>query len=278
MDSYLRSTYFHKDREGPIVAGPLWDYDLTFGTGGFFGNEQTAGWQHQQTRSPQANDWFQILLTDPAFQTELKARWQELRRGPLSDAALATRIDALSAPLTGAAQRNFQRWPNLSTRMVGPFITDTSPTWAGQLQVMRSWITRRAAWLDSTAGWGGTTTTPPPTTPPPTTPPPTTPPPATAGCSASYAVTGQWSGGFQAEVRVTAGAARINGWTVALTYANGQRVTQSWSAQLTTNGATVTARNESYNGTLTGAASTTFGFIGSWTGANNAPTVTCTAA
>jgi hypothetical protein len=271
MDSYLRSTYFYKDREGPIVAGPLWDYDLTFGTGGFFGNEQTAGWQHQQTRSPQANDWFQILLTDPAFQAELKARWQELRRGPLADAALTTRIDALSAPLTAAAQRNFQRWPNLGSRMVGPFITDTSPTWAGQLQVMRSWITRRAAWLDSTAGWGGTT----PTTPAPSNP--TTPPPAPAGCTASYAVTSQWTGGFQAEVRVTAGTTPIRGWTATLTYANGQRVTQSWSAQVSTNGATVTARNETYNGALGAAASTTFGFIGSWTGTNSPPAVTCAA-
>ncbi len=33
MDSYVRSTYFHKDREAPIVAGPMWDHDLTFGVG-----------------------------------------------------------------------------------------------------------------------------------------------------------------------------------------------------------------------------------------------------
>jgi hypothetical protein len=154
MDSYLRSTYLYKDREGPLTAGPLWDYDLTFGTGGYFGNEQTAGWQHQQTRSPQANDWFKILLTDPAFQQDLRTRWQALRRGLLADTALNARIDALTAPLAAGAQRNFQRWPNLSTRMIGPFITDTAPTWAGQVEVMRSWMTRRAAWLDGPTAWG----------------------------------------------------------------------------------------------------------------------------
>jgi hypothetical protein len=263
MDSYLRSTYFYKDREGPIVAGPLWDYDLTFGTGGFFGNEQTTGWQYQQTRTPQANDWFQILLTDPAFQQDLKTRWQTLRRGLLADSALSARVDALTAPLTAAAQRNFQRWPNLSTRMIGPFVTDTSATWAGQVQVLRSWMTRRAAWLDTPAAWGGGTST--------------TPPPATGGCTASYTQTGQWTGGFQGEVRVTAGAARISGWTVTLTFANGQRVSQGWNAVLSANGATVTARNETYNGALDPAASTTFGFLGSWTGSNAAPAVTCTA-
>ncbi|GIE95275.1 CotH kinase family protein [Paractinoplanes rishiriensis] len=270
MDSYLRSTYFYKDREGPITAGPLWDYDLTFGTGGFFGNDQTSGWQHQQTRNPQANDWFQILLTDQAFQQDLKARWQELRRGVLATTSLNARIDALSAPLTAAAQRNFQRWPNLSTRNIGPFVTNTSPTWAGQLQVMRTWMTNRATWLDSTAAWGGTVATP--TTP--TNPPPTTSP---AGCTAAYSQTGQWAGGFQAEVRVTAGASRINGWAVSLTFANGQQVTQSWNAAVSTSGPTVTARSESYNGSLAPGASATFGFVGTQTGTNATPTVTCTA-
>jgi hypothetical protein len=189
-----------------------------------------------------------------------------LRRGLLSDSALAARVDALTAPLTAAAQRNFQRWPNLTTRMVGPFITDTAATWAGQVQVMRSWMTRRAAWLDSAAAWGGGTSSPSPSTPPP---------PA-GGCTAAYTQVGQWAGGFQGEVRVTAGAARISGWTVTLTFANGQRVSQGWNAVLSTSGAAVIARNETYNGTLDPAASTTFGFIGSWTGTNAPPTATCT--
>ncbi|MET7865172.1 cellulase family glycosylhydrolase [Micromonospora taraxaci] len=126
--------------------------------------------------------------------------------------------------------------------------------------------------------FGGTPppTTPPPTTPPPTTPPPTTPPP-TGGCSATYTVTNQWQGGFQGEVRVTAGTAAITGWTTRWTYANGQSVTQAWNATLTSSGATVTARNADYNGRLAAGASTSFGFIGGWTGSNAPPAVSCTA-
>ncbi|MET8462544.1 cellulase family glycosylhydrolase [Micromonospora zamorensis] len=119
-------------------------------------------------------------------------------------------------------------------------------------------------------------TTPPPTTPPPTTPPPTTPPPA-SGCTATYTVTGQWQGGFQGEVRVTAGSAAITGWTTRWTFANGQSVSQTWSATVTSSGATVTARNVDYNGRLAAGASTTFGFIGGWTGTNSLPAVSCTA-
>ncbi|MDG4808671.1 cellulase family glycosylhydrolase [Micromonospora sp. WMMD1120] len=118
--------------------------------------------------------------------------------------------------------------------------------------------------------------TPPPTTPPPTTPPPTTPPPA-GGCTATYTVTNQWQGGFQGEVRVTAGASAITGWTTRWTFANGQSVTQSWNTALTSSGATVTARNVGHNGRLAAGASASFGFLGSWTGSNTTPQVSCTA-
>ncbi|WJK40229.1 CotH kinase family protein [Solwaraspora sp. WMMA2056] len=286
MDAYIRSAYFYKDRDTPIFAGPLWDYDLTFGVGGYFQNDQTAGWQYQQIRQPVANDWFNQLMRDPAFVNDVRLRWQSLRRGLLSDASLQARIDSLAAPLTNGAQRNFQRWPNLSTRMIGPFITPTSPTWQGQIQYLRDWMLRRAAWLDTTSGWGGPPTTPPPTTPPPTTPPPTTPPPTTAppttpppgntGCTATYAVTSQWPGGFQGEVRVTAGAAAISGWTVTWTFANGQTVSQAWNATVTSQGSSVTARNVSYNGALAAGANTSFGFLASFTGTNSTPTPRCT--
>lgn len=127
-------------------------------------------------------------------------------------------------------------------------------------------------------------TTPPATTPPATTPPATTPPatssPPSGGrsCTASYTLVGQWQGGFQAEVRVTAGGSAISGWTVTWTYANGQHVTQVWNATVTSSGSTVTARNVSYNGTVAAGGSTTFGFLGSWNNSTNSvPSLSCTA-
>lgn len=124
-------------------------------------------------------------------------------------------------------------------------------------------------------------TTAPPTTPPATTRPPTTPPPTTpaaGGCTATYQVTGSWQGGFQAEVVVTnTGTTPTNGWTVSWTFPNGQVISQMWSGTYTQSGANVAVSNVSYNGTLAPDASTTFGFLGSWTGTNGLPTtVSCT--
>ncbi|WP_078862837.1 arabinofuranosidase catalytic domain-containing protein [Streptomyces sp. NRRL F-5123] len=94
------------------------------------------------------------------------------------------------------------------------------------------------------------------------------------GCTATYTTTNSWSGGFQGEVKVTAGSTAVNGWTVHWTLANGQTLTQVWNGTLTTSGSTATVKNADYNGSLQPSASTTFGFLAN--GSPNTPTLTCT--
>ncbi|MFI7541951.1 cellulase family glycosylhydrolase [Actinoplanes sp. NPDC049599] len=135
---------------------------------------------------------------------------------------------------------------------------------------------REAAIFGGTAPPSTPPASTPPTSTPPTSTPPTSPPPS-GGCAAAYTAGGQWSGGFQGEVKVTAGATAVKGWTVTLAFPNGQTITQVWNATVTGSGSTVTARNVGYNGSLAAGASTTFGFLGAWTGTNGAPALTCAA-
>ncbi len=129
-------------------------------------------------------------------------------------------------------------------------------------------------------------TTPPtttPTTPPTTTPttPPTTPPTSSpAGCTATYKIVGQWSGGFQGEVTVTnSGASATRSWTAGWTFTGGQTVTQIWGGTVSQTGTAVRVTNAAYNGTVAAGASTTFGFLAGMTGTTNPiPTpITCSA-
>jgi len=124
------------------------------------------------------------------------------------------------------------------------------------------------------------TATPTPTataTPTPTATPTVTPTATPTGtvapgaCRVAYAITGQWPGGFQGEVRVTSTAA-VSGWTLRWTFANGQRISQLWNGTVTQTGADVAVINAAYNGTIPAGGSATVGFIGSWTGTNAAPT------
>ena len=134
-----------------------------------------------------------------------------------------------------------------------------------------------AVWYAALRSVPGSIGDPGGSSPGPSTTSTTSPPPSGRSCTAAYAVTGQWSGGFQADVTVTAGTAGVSSWTVGWQFAGGQTVSQSWGATVTSSGAAVTARNVDYNGTLGSGASTRFGFIGTWNGTNPVPAPACTA-
>jgi endo-1,4-beta-xylanase len=96
----------------------------------------------------------------------------------------------------------------------------------------------------------------------------------TGACTATYTTVNSWSGGFQGEVKVTAGSAAINAWTVQWTLGSGQSITQVWNGTLATSGSTATVTNAAYNGSLQPSASTTFGFLSN--GTASTPSLTCT--
>ncbi|AGZ41884.1 endo-1,4-beta-xylanase [Actinoplanes friuliensis] len=121
---------------------------------------------------------------------------------------------------------------------------------------------------------GGTTD---PTTPPPSSPGPTTPPPAGGGaCSASVTLN-QWTGGFTATVKVTAGASAVNGWSVTVTLPSGTSVTNTWNAVATGSSGSVRFGNAAYNPRIAPGGSTEFGFQGTGTGPSGTPSCAATA-
>jgi beta-mannanase len=97
-------------------------------------------------------------------------------------------------------------------------------------------------------------------------------------CTASVHIDNQWGTGFTATVTVTAGSSAISGWTVRWTWPGTQQVTNGWNAAVTQSGSAVTAKNLSYNGSLSASAATTFGFQGTTTGTVTAPSPSCAVA
>jgi glucose/arabinose dehydrogenase len=130
----------------------------------------------------------------------------------------------------------------------------------------------------NTVSFGTPPTCPPPgacmTSPPPTTRTPTSAPPTSAapGCAVTWEVN-QWSNGFVVNVTLTnRGTTALNGWTLTWTFGGNQQITGSWSSVITQSGASVTARNATWNGSVPAGGSTTFGFQGTYTGTNARPT------
>jgi cellulase/cellobiase CelA1 len=87
--------------------------------------------------------------------------------------------------------------------------------------------------------------------------------------------TNQWNGGFVATVKVTAGSAQVNGWTVATTLPSGAAITNIWNATKSGNSGAVQFGNVTFNGAIAAGQSTEFGYQG--TGSGDAPTPTCSA-
>nr|WP_239147753.1 cellulose binding domain-containing protein [Actinoplanes tereljensis] len=150
------------------------------------------------------------------------------------------------------------------------------PTATGYDKMAAVWYAAARS-VPGSLGNGPTPTGPTPSSPTPSTSAPTTPPAGGAACTAAYTPAGQWPGGFQATVTVTAGTAPISGWTVTWQFANGQTITQAWNATVTANGAAVTARNVGYNGSLAAGGSTQFGFLANAPGTISPPTLACAA-
>ncbi|WDZ87387.1 cellulose binding domain-containing protein [Micromonospora cathayae] len=173
------------------------------------------------------------------------------------------------------------QWTGFSTA------TDTydgvHPSATGDQKMSDRWYPALAAALSGTTPTPTATPTATPTSTPTATPTAVpTPTPTTTlpgiGCTAVYRIVGQWQGGFQGEVTVRGnGMAPTRGWTVGFTLPTGHQISQAWNTELTQTGSAVSARNVGYNGALGYGVETTFGFLGSATGAPTVPPVTCTA-
>lgn len=155
QDGYMRSAYFYKERGQPLTHGPLWDYNLTMGTGCCRNNRNTSpgagdsGWQYIENDGKNEGHWEVELMEEPNFKQAFVDRWQEVREGVLDETALNARIDEQAAPLAEAAVRNFRKWNNLENTNATFFFSPATTTWEGQIDFLKTWNADRMAWIDS---------------------------------------------------------------------------------------------------------------------------------
>jgi hypothetical protein len=113
----------------------------------------------------------------------------------------------------------------------------------------------------------------PPSSNRPSSAPPSSPA-AGGGVSASYSIQSQWADGFVALITVTNNkTTAISSWQVSWTFGGNQKITNMWNATPTQSGASVTAVNMPYNGTIQPGQSTQFGFQATYSGTNTNPTL-----
>jgi cellulose 1,4-beta-cellobiosidase len=93
-----------------------------------------------------------------------------------------------------------------------------------------------------------------------------------AACAVDYTVANEWPGGFTANVTITNTGPTINGWTLAWTFPDDQQIAQVWNATVATPGPAASVTNAGWNATIPSGGTASFGFNGTWTNDNIAPT------
>ena len=154
VDGYRLSTFMHKDKNGKLKMGPIWDFNLAFGNANYCGGGDTNLWAYKfNERCPQdfwqIPFWWQRLMEDPAFVNQLKERWNMLRSSTFSDTNMNSKIEAYTISLTkaGVIDTNFQTWDVLGTYIwPNNFIGDT---YSDENEYLKTWVRDRLSWLDS---------------------------------------------------------------------------------------------------------------------------------
>ena len=140
VDVYQYSTFFHKDRKGKLRAGPVWDYNLTFGHDEFGNRSQYNVWQFSNSDNNGPRFWKDLFDTQE-FRCYLARRWNELTQAgqPLYYEELCTRIDEIDEWILEGVDRDNQRWHKMTNHV-------------SELQAMKTWINQRINWLNQNIG------------------------------------------------------------------------------------------------------------------------------
>ncbi|TAL77968.1 MAG: T9SS type A sorting domain-containing protein, partial [Bacteroidetes bacterium] len=113
-DAYQFSTYYHKDRNGKLRAGPIWDNNLTFGYDlsiWGFDRSKTDTWQFSNGDNEGAAFW-KDLFNNPEFRCCLSRRWNQLIQPgqPLNYSVIEPFIDQTVDKISEASVRDSIRW------------------------------------------------------------------------------------------------------------------------------------------------------------------------
>ena len=138
-DAYQFSTFFHKDRRGKLRAGPIWDFNLTYGNDLFWwGFDRSKYDVWQLTYGNLGSKFWQNLWTDPLFNCYLAKRWGELTSSgqPLSENEIFELINQIASLITEAVNRQALQW-------------GVNVEFDNRINNLKSFISQRINWLSS---------------------------------------------------------------------------------------------------------------------------------
>jgi CotH kinase protein/Chitobiase/beta-hexosaminidase C-terminal domain len=135
-DALRLSAYFHKERNGKLVAGPLWDFDRSMGANDDRVTDP-AGWNVPEGTQVFQEPWWKELFADPVFEARYWQRWEELLANHLRNDVLLPYVSSFARELAEAEQRHYARWPEIRPGF----------GYVGEIVRLTNWLDARIAWV-----------------------------------------------------------------------------------------------------------------------------------
>ena len=143
-DAYQYSTFFHKDRNGKLRAGPIWDLDLSFGNDLFFwglDRSKTNLWYFEDPYYNNGSRFWYDLFYNNTYKCYLAKRWNEIIQPgqPMHPDSIKALIDKTVIIISEAVERDYERWDKLGSH-------------AQRITSIKNFINARMAWMTHNLG------------------------------------------------------------------------------------------------------------------------------
>ncbi len=158
------SQYFYKERNGPVSAGPIWDYDRTMGSDDNRDDNPRQWDTGNPTWYASNYPWFGKLFgfrsnnqpkpaassTRPDVMQKVVDRWFELRGSEFGQPNMETIVDGMAAEIREAQARSFARWTQYPPGSIsGQNFSEAGTTgWERDVSHLKGWLKARSEWID----------------------------------------------------------------------------------------------------------------------------------
>jgi hypothetical protein len=159
------SQYFYKERNGPVSAGPIWDYDRTMGSDDSRDDNPRQWDTGNPTWYASNYPWFGKLFgfrnnnqptpaassTRPDVMQQVVDRWFELRAAEFGQSNMDTIINGMAGEIREAQARSFVRWPGSAPGNISGqnFSEAGTNGWERDVSHLKGWLKARSEWIDS---------------------------------------------------------------------------------------------------------------------------------
>ncbi len=150
IDGYRLSSYYHKDKDSKdphIKAGPIWDYNLSFGNGNYGLAQYWNVWQWSTVCPGNPVWWSRLFYNDTVYSNLYKCRYTSFRQNVLSWSNINSLIDSMQNIVQQDQVNTYKRWP-----VLGHYTWPNAywpPTFQQEVDTLKSWIKHRLTWMDS---------------------------------------------------------------------------------------------------------------------------------